>query len=151
MRILFRYDVASQHADVALELNAAEAKLAAVESEVQKFSKWLGLTFVRSEGKLQSQALIYIADYYGLQSILQICQGSHCFASVLKTDQVRAVEELLQDLSVYVDVQGELLLVFTNIDPRAHDAEYIIGVQVEAGGNYKGESCNSTGVCLHNT
>ena len=39
-------------ADVALELNAAEAKLAAIESEVQKFQKWLGLTFIRSEGKL---------------------------------------------------------------------------------------------------
>ena len=43
----------SHHVDVALELNAAEAKLAAVEWEVQKFQKWLGLTFVRSEGELE--------------------------------------------------------------------------------------------------
>ena len=83
--------------------------------------------------------------------MLQIYQGGHCFASFIKTDQVRAVEEPVQELLLTVDVQGELLLVFTNIDPRAHDAEYTIGVQVEAGGKYKGEICYSLEVCLRKT
>lgn len=40
--------------DVALELHEAESRLAGVESDIQKFREWLGLTIQTSDSTLPS-------------------------------------------------------------------------------------------------